>query len=240
MKKKLFNFRNILLIFLVVGMLHSMKSEVLQCTFKNDDDLACDCRLYGCFATLIEYEEKDKVFDNYTGIHHDGNNGGDVKHLSIRDSDISYLPKQLNSLFNLTSLLVVRSSLISIQYEDFIGLENLEYLHLGDNYLKFIPDDAFYKLPQLKHLTLRDNLIEELSRKVFKNNNQLEMLWLYGNNIKTIGYHIFFHLKKLNFVDLSSNKCISKKYDNFESMFNLKRDLKSCYKGFEPKEYYKI
>ena len=228
------NFRTFLSIFMISGVLYSINSKKLKCSFTNKVDFGCSCSLYGCFATKLKIDFEDKPFDRYSGKHDENHENVDVKHLSIRDSVAHYLPRRLDLLFNLTSLLVFDSSLLKIESEDFIGLEQLEYLHLGKNFLTSIPNDAFYRLPHLKFIVLRDNHIKELVSDIFKNNLQLEHIWMYNNHIKYIGQDIFKKLKQLMFVELNSNRCLSKRYDGIHTMKQLKRDLKKCINKYEP------
>lgn len=219
---------------MISGVLNSISSKKLKCSFSKKVDFGCACPLYGCFATKLTIEFEDEPFYKTSGKHQRNYKAADVTHLSIRDSVAHYLPRRLDLLFNLTSLLVFDSSLLKIESEDFIGLEQLKYLHLGKNYLTVLPNDAFNRLPKLQLLVLRDNHIKELVSDIFKNNLQLVNIWLYGNHLKYIGQKTFKKLKQLNFVELNSNRCLSKRYDGIHAIKKLKNNLKSCENKYEP------
>lgn len=219
-------------------MLHSINCEnVLDCHFSEKVDFACTCELYGCFVKSIAIEDHSGLtYDRFTGDHIKKKDTSDVKHLSIRESTVNFLPRRLDLLFNLTSFLVLRCSLVSIESDDFIGLENLKFLNLADNYLTVLPNDVFSRLPYLKRLILRENHIIEIPSGLFKDNLELEEVWLYNNRIKFINPNNFMDLKKLNFVDLLTNKCLSKRYDGFHLIPYLIEDSKLCENLYEPSQ----
>lgn len=120
--------------------------------------------------------------------------------------------------------------MIRVQSNDFIGLENLEYLHLGENMLNYLPSDVFSRLPKIKFITLRDNYIGELPKDIFKNNLQLEGLWIYNNNFKYISPTVFNDLTKLNYVSAAGGRhtCLNKVYSGNDKIIDLKEDIIEC------------
>lgn len=212
---------------MISGVLHSINSNLLKCSF--DDkimDPYCDCPIYGCFATKLRIDFPDKTFDGYTGKHLSTKNAVDVNFLSISDSVAHFLPTRLDLLFNLTGLAVEGVLLLKIRYKVFFGLQQLQYLSLGNNYLTVIPFDAFHRLYQLKTIILWNNQIQEISGKVFRRNLKLERIFLNNNHIKFIGYDTFKDLKQLIFVGLNSNKCVTHSYIGTNSIQNLKKEIK--------------
>ena len=226
----MFTSRKLLNLCILIGVLNSIKSDEINCRFGTDPDWASDLPTYSCFATGLHVEVSDQTFNSVSGIHQLNKNISDVKHLGIRGSKILFMPKRFDLLFNLNSLLILGSSLIRVQSDDFIGLGNLEYLHLGDNMLNYLESDVFSRLSKLKILTLRDNYIEELPRDIFKYNLQLEELWIYSNNFKYINPTIFNHLTKLNHVAATGerHKCLKKNYTGTDKIIDLKEDIIKC------------
>ena len=212
-----------------------MQSNFLKCSFTDEImNPYCDCPIYGCLTTKLRIQFEDKAYDGYTGEHLNNKNTGDVNFLSISDSIAHYLPRRLDLLFNLTGLTVNGVSLLKIRSKAFIGLEQLQYLNLGSNYLTVLTYDAFYRLPQLKTIILQNNHIQELSSKVFRKNLILERVLLKNNHIKYIGQETFTNLKQLIFVELSSNKCLSYSYVGVNSIKNLNKEVRlECEKKVE-------
>ncbi|CAO1333712.1 unnamed protein product [Diamesa hyperborea] len=130
----------------LLGVLNSIKSDELKCQFNVDTDWPSNLWMYGCFVTGLEVKVSDQVFTSVSGIHLPNKNINDVKHLGIEDSKVLFMPQRLDRIFNLRSLLILGTSLVKVQSDDFIGLENLEFLHLGDNVLNYLPSDVFSRL----------------------------------------------------------------------------------------------
>lgn len=184
--------------------------------------------MYSCFASYID--GNDITYDSSSGDHDAGKTISDVKHLGIRYSKFNLMPQRLDRLFNLSSLLIQWSNMTKIVKDDFIGLENLEYLHLANNLISYLPSNVFWRIPHLKTLTLRDNLIEELPKNLFQYNLKLEGLWLANNQIKYVNPTIFDNLPKLYYAEFLGNnhKCLTKHYSGFEDIATLKQDVKRC------------
>lgn len=185
----------------------------------------CDCPIYGCYATKVRIPFEDKTFDGYTGYHLYNKHTVDVNFLSISNSVANYLPRRLDLIFNLTGLTVEGTSLLKIRSKAFVGLEQLQYLNLRNNYLTVIPYDGLYRLSQLKTLILQNNHIQELSSKVFRKNLKLERILLNNNHLKFIGPETFKNLKQLIFVELRFNKCLSYFYIGINSIQNLNIEI---------------
>ena len=184
--------------------------------------------MYGCFVSYIDGNAI--TYDSASGEHEAGKTISDVKHLGIRHSTFDLMPQRLDRLFNLTSLLIQWSNLTKLVDNDFIGLENLEYLHLGNNLLRNLSGDVFWRLSNLKTLTLRDNLIFELPKDIFEYNLKLEGIYLANNQIKYINPTIFDDLPKLYYAEFlgENHKCSTKYYSGLEEIATLKQDVKKC------------
>ncbi|CAO1332036.1 unnamed protein product [Diamesa tonsa] len=215
---------------ILLGVLSSIKSDELKCQFNVDIDWPSNLWMYGCFVTGLEVKVSDQVFTSVSGIHLPNKNINDVKHLGIEDSKVLFMPQRLDRIFNLRSLLILGTSLVKVQSDDFIGLENLEFLHLGDNVLNYLPSDVFSRLTKVISIALCDNYIQELPKDIFKYNLQLEGLWIYGNNFKYISPTIFNHLTKLHIVSGTGvrHTCLNKHYSGIDKMQYLKEDVRYC------------
>ena len=213
---------------ILVGAVNLVKSSNLVCNFTSQVDYACSCDLYGCFASYID--GNDITYDSASGDHDAGKTINDVKHLGIRYSTFNVMPQRLDKLFNLSSLLIQWSKMTKLVKDDFIGLENLEYLHLANNLISYLPSNVFERIPHLKVLTLRDNQIEELPRNLFENNLKLEGLWMANNQIKYVNPAIFDNLPKLSYAEFlgEKHKCLTKYYSGSEEIAILKQDVKKC------------
>lgn len=213
---------------ILFGAANLVKSSEIICNFTSEVDFACSCKLYGCFA--YDVDGSGKTFDIATGVHDSGKTIKDVKHLGIRHSKFNLMPKRLDTLFNLSSLLIQHSSMTILEKDDFIGLEFLEYLHLANNSLKYIPSNVFQRIPHLKWLTLRNNLIEELPKDLFQYNLKLEGLWMADNNIQFVNPTIFDHLTKLYYAEFTgpNHKCLTKYYSDYNQIETLKQDVIKC------------
>ncbi|CAO1371426.1 unnamed protein product [Diamesa hyperborea] len=218
--------KSFLSIFLIPGLLNSIQSNFLKCTFNDKFLNPYHDSIYGCFTTKLRIMFEDKTYDGYTGEHLSNKNSGDVNFLQVSDSIANYLPRRLDLLFNLTGLNFEGVKLLKIRSKAFIGLKQLEYLNLGNNYLTVLPHDAFYRLPQLKTIILQNNHIQELSSKIFRKNLKLERIMLNDNHIKYIGQETFTNLKQLIFVELSSNKCLSHSYVGNNSIQYLNKEVR--------------
>ena len=184
--------------------------------------------MYGCFVSSIDGNAI--TYDSASGVHETGKTLSDVKHLGIRYSKFDLMPQRLDRLFNLSSLLIQLSNMTKLVKDDFIGLENLEYLHLGNNLIRHLSSDVFWKIPLLKTLTLRDNLIVELPRDLFEYNLKLEGLYLANNQIKYINPTVFDNLPDFYYAEFLgvNHKCLTKYYSGLEEIATLKQDVKQC------------
>ncbi|CAK1602262.1 unnamed protein product [Parnassius mnemosyne] len=102
----------------------------------------------------------------------------------------------------------------------FSGLDNLIYLDLSTNRLRYIPPDLFWDTPQLDTLDLSGNVFESLKNEPFLMHTKLQILNLNNCRIKALPERLFTRLPNLKKLDLSDNYMIS---INFEVLRPLKK-----------------
>jgi Leucine-rich repeat (LRR) protein len=98
--------------------------------------------------------------------------------------------------------------------------ENIQALHLNDNFLKAITKDDLVQFPNLKELSAGGNDIMELSSDLFQATPNLMLLDFNKCKLKTIGADLLSPLKKLKIIRVGNAQCI-----NFPEADN-KRDFK--------------
>ena len=200
-------------------------------------DLKCDLYIavdgnmgetYFCEDSTIENAKDDVVITGYSGEHERGLKDIDVKVLLILDTQLKYIPEKIGSIFHLTALYLVETKLTKIRANDFIGLEDLEYLDFSKNKLNNLQIDTFAKLSKLKKIKFNENSLTELQNDLFNHNVQIENLDFEGNNIKFIGRTLFDKLTKLVSITFTHNECLKFTYEN-DDIALLKQDIEdSC------------
>jgi Leucine-rich repeat (LRR) protein len=169
--------------------------------------------------------------------------------LDISATDLHHLhPKTFNGLVSLKQLNLYTIWAEALDKNLFSDLINLEYLNLGNNVFAYLPEKLFENLTSLKKLDLANNPIKSLSANLFKNLINVEELSFYaalfetvpddifkynGNlasiklqaNITRMSSKIFSHLKKLKYINLVDNDCVSMEIPNPNSNILLTEDI---------------
>ena len=208
------------MLLILCGGLHLSQSEKLKCQF-GVRTFSYVGNVYFCFATSLDNSLNIMTIDDYTGAHLANKNDNDVNGIFIQNTNTKYIPANLGFLFNLTAFIVRNSNLIEIKAENFLGMQNLEFLSLFDNKLTSLASDTFSSITKLKYIGLSFNQIEMIPSNLFSNNLNLVEINLNNNKIKHIGSGVFDGLKKLIKVDLSGNICID---NGFSDINQLKED----------------
>ena len=130
-----------------------------------------------------------------------------LKTLILQD-DFTIIP---NGIFkNLSALkrLTIIGCFQALHPTTFIGLNSLEYLHIGTTYsndLPTLPQRIFSHLNLLKTLSLSNNGLESLPPLIFQGLSLLESLEFYGNKLTLLPEQLFRGLVSLKRLSLSKN-----------------------------------
>ena len=141
---------------ILCGGFHLSHGEKLECQFKEDYFLYVG-NVYLCYVTSLDNSLNNMTIDGFAGVHMAGRTDNNVKGIYIHDTNASYIPANLGFSVHLTVLAVEKSNLIEIKAENFLGMQELQYLNLDSNKLSSLASDAFSTLTKLKLLTLVKN-----------------------------------------------------------------------------------
>jgi Leucine-rich repeat (LRR) protein len=156
---------------------------------------------------LVNYSEIIAVGLNFTTVFEEGGSDQTWPGLKVVCMSSNRVEKlQQNSFLqaqNVSLIDLSENQIANIDPDTFAGLDDLEWLYLGQNLIEKF--DFLEVLTGLKVLDLSNNLITNVSELTFMANQKLEVLKLQGNNISTIDLKAFQPLKQITFIDLSSN-----------------------------------
>ncbi|KAL7013362.1 hypothetical protein ACKWTF_015351 [Chironomus riparius] len=198
----------------IVLPLISFVAVVLQCT--SAVDIVCSytsstigyaltTSSYHCVANkLIVYSREDAIVDDISGIHRDGKTNEDVLGFLIYGTNIPYFLKNLDKHFkNLKAILIQASHLKELHQADLKPFPNLLGLYLSENDIQVIEEGLFDFNPNLIEIRFQSNKIVHISANVFDN-----------------------LLRKLSYLYLGYNICISKNALNPSTVKDLIREIK--------------
>ena len=114
-----------------------------------------------------------------------------------------------------------RKGITSLSADDFDGLSNLEYLHLGNNKLSSLPADVFDNVSNLQEIWLGENNLSSLPVNIFDGLSKLRMLKLHDNNLSNLSEDVFDELSELVYLDLGDNNLSRLPADIFDGLSNL-------------------
>ena len=128
--------------------------------------------------------------------------------ITILDCFLTSLPPwAFVGLTRILRLQITGNPLFKIDNGDaFVGLENLRWLHLHQNYLLEIHPDAFSGLKNLWQLTLRQNKLPGLQRSWLASLPSLTLLLFRMNRVSYLEKDLFSQNPLLRKIDLSWNK----------------------------------
>ena len=92
---------------------------------------------------------------------------------------------------------LVSEEITALKSRDFVGLNSLEILQLGNNMLSELPDGVFDELTALKSLLLHENRLSELPDGVFDELTALKSLLLHDNRLSELPAGVFAELTAL-------------------------------------------
>lgn len=207
--------------------------EKLNCEFTELPIVVADT-LYSCKVTSLDNENNNMNVTGSTGVHMTNKNNNDVKAFWIRYTNTKFIPENLGLMFNIIFINMESTQLVEIKARDFKGMQDLKEMYLGNNHLKSVPKDVFTILTKIIIISLSNNQIEAIPRGLFDNNLKLERVYFYNNQIKYIESGSFNGLENLIAVDLVSNVCVDKEYNETAGIIQLKSDLGvNCLKNLE-------
>lgn len=137
-----------------------------QCKFHYGFGLGYTCRV----EKVIETSPRSGVII-LTGSHCLFRGNNDVKNFVVSNQPIGVYPKELSlqeRFKNLTRLEMVDCGLKLISRDDFVGLENLEYLNLDKNSLTSLPEDLFVGMRKLCEIHFSFNKIVRGNSKLLQ------------------------------------------------------------------------
>ncbi|MFW9969075.1 MAG: leucine-rich repeat domain-containing protein [Candidatus Odinarchaeota archaeon] len=149
------------------------------------------------YAKYLEAVEPGDWVDNYYYIE-----DYKIVGLKIRVPNMDTIPKAIGKLNNLKYLYLANNTLKFLP-DSVADLENLESLYLYYNQLEEFPE-SFKKLKNLRYLDLSDNKLKGIPLFI-KHLNFLEVLNLSNNQLEFIP-DSFKNLRQLRNLDLSYNK----------------------------------
>ncbi|XP_041067226.1 leucine-rich alpha-2-glycoprotein-like [Carcharodon carcharias] len=120
-----------------------------------------------------------------------------------------------------TSISLEFTNITTLKEKDFVGLFQLQELHLSSNKLTNISSGALKDLHQLTVLDLTNNLLNTFPRDLFSTSLNLTTLSLEGNKLQTVNPLWFQHLHRLESLSLSNNMLKSLPPNSFQNLTNL-------------------
>lgn len=136
------------------------------------------------------------------------------------------LPSRISTLLEeIIELDLSGLGLTSLSEDGFLGLNNLQELHLYNNCLTTLPGNIFKRLPNIKKICLSFNELTTLPENLFQNSNKLTELRMSFNNLNTLPRNIFQGLTNLQVIDLGIN-CFSLTGEEFRNQYNLGNNVR--------------
>lgn len=139
-----------------------------------------------------------------------------INKLDLSFKDIDKLPKQIDCLINLETLILSNNNLSSLPSE-IKNLKKLTSVNLGYNRFTEVPTELLH-LTSLEYLNLEANLIKKISNSI-GNLSQLKELNLFANQISELPEE-FCNLKNLTRLNLALNQ-LSNLPKNFSKLENI-------------------
>lgn len=154
---------------------------------------------------------------------------------------VKFLPSNLFRVFpELKVIVVLYSSVTSVEENNFNGLSKLKKLLLESNKIEHVAVKAFVDLVSLEYLKLNYNKIQFFEENTFVSLKALKELYFSGNNIASLHPKLFAPLVKVEFIGFSKNKISGLDENIFDTLTNLKKiDMASNKLEIIPKDLFK-
>jgi hypothetical protein len=135
--------------------------------------LSCDFHLsgsvYRCTVLRASFGQPGISLNLTNDRHKPGKSNSDVEAITFRNTNVSYLPRNIAKLFpNVKQLSVYNCGLLMLTREDLMGLENLEGLSICGNRLQSLPSDLFVGMKKLRKIAFYSNRLEYMSSKILQ------------------------------------------------------------------------
>lgn len=201
------------------------------CRFINDNIIG-----YSCIGHNINISTSGQEV-TWTGTHQPGSTVRSVFGLILRDLTVNYVPKNIGHTFsNLKSFIVQNCKLKKLSSNDFLSLNELEFIQIVLNDIASIEAGVFDELDSLKTLDLSENKIKALPAKIFaqlmsltsinlnKNEltavrsdflpatNKIQSFTAKDNKFTMVESAFVWRLRSANLIDFTGNIC-NQKYD---------------------------
>ena len=129
-----------------------------------------------------------------------------IQSIDLSRNMLTSLPENLfRGLTSLLNIDLSKNRISVINQTLFYGLINIKRIYLNDNHLSYIEDGLFNTLDNLEVLQLDSNKIKRIAVNPFSPSSSLRELHLQNNHLTSFPSWIF-HLKKIEKLDLSSNR----------------------------------
>jgi Leucine-rich repeat (LRR) protein len=206
----------------------------------NDDEVRIENRTISCNYNGVKWDQKTTCFvtqesfkvpnkDSITSYGFSGTEGqkqvATAAYFELSLS-VDFVPFEMFENFpKLDSIAFTKSEIPMIRNNLFGGqnFEEIKELRLNEDKIRFIENRAFVDLKKLEKIDLTNNKIRSINKQTFAHNKKLREAILTGNEIKLIHPKAFMNQKNGVFVVMFGNKCFG------DEVFNVKRDLKTCY-----------
>lgn len=117
------------------------------------------------------------------------------------------------------------SNILSLDLDLFQGLNDLEYIDISGNGLRWMNQTYFLRLNRLKNLNISRNRLEDIPRFSFADLESLKVLDVSHNRLNVIPFQVFAAMKRLQYLDLSYNNIAT--FPDY--YFKPNRQLKSLF-----------
>jgi hypothetical protein len=159
---------------------------------------------------------------------------GHVFLLHFHNSDLDYLPEDLNKSFSQLGGLKLSNAPLTELKMGYLhsGMRGLKFLKIS-NKLKNIQKYALTELVNLEVADFYDNQIEALPYKLFDQNPKITTIEFRQNKIKSINLRFFDNIVNLEKLIITKTWCVNSNFDKAAGNIHgqLVKGLKSCYKN---------
>ncbi|XP_070557642.1 insulin-like growth factor-binding protein complex acid labile subunit [Ptychodera flava] len=129
----------------------------------------------------------------------------ELKDLVLTENALKLIPAAVQNLRSLVSIHLYQNRIESMPSQTFLGLNNLQFVNLHDNYIAWVAQDVLWNLTELNNIYLTANRIENLPPTLFRDNGKLQYIALGNNKLQNLSADVFANLPHLRHLDLRQN-----------------------------------